>query len=42
MKPDLKVLVSSKVIPSMENCSQVFIDPENKIFINNTFCGEVA
>ena len=42
MKPDLKVMVSHKSTPSMENCSQVFIDPENKMLIKNSFGGCVA
>ena len=41
-KPDLKVMVSKNPTPSMENCSQVFIDPENKMLIRNSFGGSVA
>lgn len=42
MKPDLKVVVSNNPTPSLENCSQVFTDPEKKIFIKNLFGGSTT
>lgn len=42
IRPDLRATVSNNSTPTLENCSQVFADPENKIFIKNLFNGSVT
>ena len=37
LRPDLKIMVSDNSTPTLDNCSQIFTDPENKILIKNLF-----